>query len=151
MICAELDIDRTLAAHESLQLQDALARHDDLLLIKLGAIQLRLAKRQPVAIRCYRTQMLPACFQQHAVQVIPHILLRHGEMRLVNQARQRTLVDSYRLAGFDVLDGGKLGRRQRSQRELASSGPHRGFFARDADVYIRTLWQRPADIQEFAA
>ena len=83
MIRAELDIQISLATHQSLQLQHTLSRHDDLLLVNL-AVHLRLTQRQPMTVCGNGSQMTTTGFQQHAIQVVANILLRHGEMRLLD-------------------------------------------------------------------
>ena len=77
MIRPQHHVHRPFPCQQALQLEDPFARHDDLLFLQLRPFEHRLAQRQPVPIGRHRANMLPTCFQQHPVQVIPHILLRH--------------------------------------------------------------------------
>ena len=69
--------------------------------------------------------MLTAGFQQHAVQVIPDILLRHRKMRLLYQPPQGPLGYLDCLARLDVLDNRKLRRWQGRQIEYRAPGLQR--------------------------
>ena len=57
-----------------------------------------------MAVSRDRSQRFPVRFQQHAVEVIADVLLRHREMRLVEQPLERGLRDGQCLLRTDVLD-----------------------------------------------
>ena len=151
MVRPELYVHGPFAAHEPLQLQDALARHDNLLLVELAPIHLCLAQSQPMAVRRNTPQVLAAGLQEHAVQVIANVLLRHREMRFLDQSCERALFDRDCLPGLDVFNCWKLCRRQGCEAELASPGTNRRFFAGDAEMNIGSLRQRPAYIKQLAS
>ena len=46
------------------------------------------AQRETMPVGCHSTEQLPIDFQQHAIQVVANILLRHGEMGFLQQPQQ---------------------------------------------------------------
>ncbi len=150
MVCPEHHVDRAFTRQQPLQFQYAFARHDDLLLVQTRPVQLRLAQRQPVPVGGHRADVLTARFQQHPIQVVPHVLLGHRKMRLVDQPAQHLLAHRYRLARLDVLDTRKLRCGQRRERELGPPRAHVQFLTAHTHRDVRAFRQGSADIQQLA-
>src|SRR5207253_2454930 len=102
-------LDGSIRSEDPLQLQNALARHDDLLLPAVGILQQHLADRQAMPIGRDRSQRLPIRFEEQPVQVVANVLLRHREMRLVDEPAELALLETQRLLRIDLLDDREIG------------------------------------------
>ena len=151
VISADRQVDRALGAEASLQLEHTLARHDDLLLRLHRRLEADLAHRQPMAVRRDGPQELALRFQQHAVQVIADVLLRHREMRLVDQTTEIRLRYRDRLLGVDLIDHREFRGRQTREREAALAAFHGHAIRFRADGHLRAFGQRAKNIQQFTA
>ena len=113
--------------------------------------QLSLAQRQTMSVGRHARSSFADSFEQHAVEVIAHVLLRHREMRLVEQPLEVLLRHAERLLGVDFLDRRKLGRRQGRQREAALAAPGRHALAFERQRDLGAFRQRAADVEQLAA
>ena len=139
-----------LIAQDALQFQHALARHDHLLARFAPFRQIHLAQCQTMAVSRDRSQRFRRRFQQKPVQVITDVLLRHREMRLLEQPLEVLLRQLQRLLRVDFLDRRELSRRQRRQREATLARPHRHPFAVEVERHLDAFRQRAADVEQLA-
>ena len=112
MISPDGNLGGSFRGQHPLQFQYAFARHDDLLrgfgLDRKG----RFTQRQPMPVGGNGAQHRPVDLQQHAVQVIAHVLLCHRKMRFLEQTQQLLARNLHRLLRVDIVDDRKFRRRQ---------------------------------------
>jgi len=131
-----------------LQLQNTLARHNNLLLFEIRAVKFDLTQSKAVPVCSDRAQMLPTRFEKHAIEVITNILLRHREMRLIKQPCQRLLRHGNAMPRIDVIHDRELCRRQCHQAEFAAARFNIELLATEHHRNLCAVRQRPANIQQ---
>lgn len=89
-------------------------------------------------------------FQQHAVEVVTHVLLGHGEAGAVDQATQLALGNAEVQRAGTFLYGGEIVGRQGGQGEAATPGLHQEFLLFDTDVDQHVVRQALADVHQLA-
>ncbi|MOA03363.1 hypothetical protein D3C78_1228660 [compost metagenome] len=135
MVLAEDDADRLVRRGEQArQLEDALARHDDLVLVGLLDAGFQRAQRQAVAIGGDRAEAAGVDLQQHAVEVVAHVLLGHGEAGALDQPAQLALRHGEGQRTLAFLHRGEVVGRQGGQAEAAAPGLDQQLLLVDADV-----------------
>ena len=115
-------------------------------------IYLRLAQGEAVTVRGDRADMTTLRLQQHSVEVIADVLLRHREVRLLDQPPEHRLVECNRLAGLDLFDTREI-RPPAASANANFDLPDRtcSFSPLTLTAHIGRFWQRTADIQEFSS
>ena len=109
---------------QALQFQNRLAR-DDHFLAAEGTLDLHRRERQTVAVGGNRHQLLAVDDEQHAVQVITDVLLRHREMDHAEQLPEGLLRNRQARAEVSrLVDGRELVGGERLERETAFAGAH---------------------------
>ncbi|MNZ94111.1 hypothetical protein D3C78_1132120 [compost metagenome] len=103
-----------------------------------------------MAVGGHCTQDTAADFQQHAVQVVAHILLGHGEAGAIDQPAQLALAEAEGQRTRAFLDGREVVRRQRGQGEAATTGLHHQLLLVDTDIDQRIAGQALADVHQLA-
>src|SRR6202000_273595 len=89
MVATALQFDHALTGFEQTdQLIHALSGNDDLATSRNRAFQLGFLQRQAVTVGSDATQRVLLEIQQHAVEVIADVLVRHGESRAIHQIAQ---------------------------------------------------------------
>ncbi|MNI47828.1 hypothetical protein D3C73_1023650 [compost metagenome] len=89
--------------------------------------------------------------QQHAVQVVTDVLLRHGEVHHVEQVAQRALRHGERdVPLLGLSNGGELAGGQRLQREAALGRLHRQLVAGQRQAHVAGVRQRFQDVEQLA-
>jgi hypothetical protein len=146
VIATERYRDVAIAFEQPIELEHAFARHDDLLVSHRGRFEVDLRQREPVPIRRDRSELLALGLEQQAVQVIPYVLLRHREVRFLNQRPQVATRQTQRLLRRNLLDDRKIRRPQRRQCESTASGLHREPLAVEGHVDGRAVRQRTANL-----
>src|SRR6202049_3489930 len=131
-------------------LQNGLARKNDFLAcVASGNREARV--RQPVAIGCHCLQRALVHDQQHAVEVIADVLLRHRELGELEQTAKIALRQLDGLLLFlRKVDARIIDRRQRLQVKSRAICAHGHLARRGIDIQRRTVGKRPQQILEFA-
>ena len=106
---------------QALQFQHALARHDYLLGWQVCHVRFQIAHGEAMAIGSDGTYTFGREFEQETVQVIAHILLRHGEMGLLDELPQFLLGQVHAALGLNVFYRGEFCCRQGGQEEAAAA------------------------------
>ncbi len=146
MIAAERYRNVAVPFEQPIELEHAFARHDHLLVAHGCRFEVHLRQREPVPIGCNRAELLSLRLEQEPVQVVPYVLLRHREVRLLNQRAKVATRQTQRLFRRDFLDDRKVRRPKRRQRESAASPLHREPLAVEGDLDRRALRQRTANL-----
>ena len=105
---------------------------------------------QPVAIGRHGTQAVALALEQHAVQVVTHVLAGHGELGGIDQLLQLQLAYVEFEHGFPILDIRVFGRRQGRQVEAGTTGADDQALAFGVEADVRPFRQAAADIQQLA-
>ncbi|MNQ44405.1 hypothetical protein D3C85_581590 [compost metagenome] len=151
MVLAEDDTDFTvLLGKQTGQFKNTLARHDNLVALDTFDAGIHGAHRQAMAVGGYGTQDAGVHFQQHAVEVVAHILLGHGEAGALDQAAQLALHQAEVQRTRAFLDRGEVVRRQGRQGETATAGLDQQLLLVDTDVDQSITGQALADIHQLA-
>ncbi len=108
------------------------------------------AHRQPVSVGCNATQGVLAQIKQQTVQVVPNILLSHGESCAFDQLLQRCLRDAHSFNELNIIDCWKLIWRQRGQGKPASSSLHCDFVISLGQCDSAAVRQSPDDLKNFS-
>ena len=132
------------------QLQDALARHDDLMAIRLADIGFHRTHGQTVSIGGYGTDDPGRHFEQHTVEVVAYVLLRHGEAGALDQTTQLALLQVTGQRTWAFFNRREVIGRQGRQREAATSGLDHQLLVIKLDVDQRIVGQTFADIHQLA-
>ena len=74
-----------------------------------------------MAIGRYSTQTVGADFKQHAVKVVAHVLLGHGEAGAVDHTTQAALLQGEGLFTGNVIHIGEFGGRQSRQSKARTA------------------------------
>ena len=96
---------------------------------------------QPVAISRDNPQEFILYLPQHAVEIIPHILLGHGKSSAINQALKLTLLYRKLMRSHTVFNIRELTGWQGSKRETAASGFYGDFAVLRCKLDIAALRQ----------
>src|SRR3546814_16414946 len=79
MVLTQHDADNAVRlGQQACQLQDTFARYDDLVAVRLTDIGLHRAHGQTVTVGGDGADDTGGQFQEHAVEVVTHVMLRHG-------------------------------------------------------------------------
>ena len=103
-----------------------------------------------MAIGGHAAQDRLAKVEQQAVEVVPHILLRHGEGRAFDQFLQRRFRYRDPFGGFDLVDRGEIVGGQTGQAEPAATGLHPDLVAALADGDLAAIGQGAHDFEQLA-
>ena len=151
MVAAENDRDCFLVVlHQARQLQHALARKNDLRILHVLQDLREGANRQTMPVGGYRAQPPGAQLPVHAVEVIAHILLRHGKSGPLNQATQLALLQSKLMGADRVLDAGEFLSRKGGQRKAAAATAQNGFVLGYGKLQLGAIGQVFANIRQLA-
>ena len=151
VVLTEHDADvAILLSEQTCQLQDTFARHDHLMLAILLDGRLHGTHGQAVAIGGHGAQQAALYFQQHAVEVVAHILLGHGEAGALDQATYLALhqVEGQRAGTF--FDRGDIVGRQGGKGKAATPGLDQQLLLVDADIDQGITGQALADVHQLA-
>ncbi len=132
------------------ELEHRLAREDHLLPLVV-AFDREARPRQPVAVGGHGLQRALVGDEQHAVEVVADVLLRHRELGAAQEAAQLALRQRQRLQlVLPEADARIVGRRQRLQVEARAAGAHRHLRARRVDVEHGVVGQRAQQVLHLA-
>jgi hypothetical protein len=95
-------------------------------------------------------QRMLAQIEQHAVEVVPDVLMRHREARSLHQRLECRFGQRDALDQLDVVDDGEFRRRQCRQREAASSRADDRALAGLLELDRHAIRQRAADVEQLA-
>ena len=132
------------------ELEHRLARQDHLLpLVIAGDGETR--PSEAMAVGGNRLQRALVDHEQHAVEVIADVLLRHRELDRFQEPAQVALRQRQRLhLVLPLTDARVIGGGQRLQVEARAAGAHRHPAAGGVDVERRVLGQRAQQVLELA-
>jgi len=148
---AQFQLQRAVAALEqALQLLHALARHDDLALAAVAALQRGLAQGKAMAVGGNAAQRAIAQVEQQPIQVVADVLLGHGERGALDQFLQRRFRHRHALGGLDFVHRREIVGRQAGQAEAAAPGLHADLVAALADGDPAAVGQGPHDLEQLA-
>ena len=105
---------------------------------------------QTVTVGRHCAQTVTFALEQHAVQVVTHVLAGHGELGRIDQLLQLQLADIELEHGFPILDVRILGRRQGREVEAGATGPDDQALAFGIETDLGAFRQTTADIQQLA-
>ncbi len=132
------------------ELQHRLARQDDFLAL-VAAVDLETGPRQTVAVGGDRLQRSVVDDEQHAVEVVADVLLRHRELGRLDEAAQVALRQRQLLhLVLPDADPRIVGRGERLQVEARAAGAHRHLVVAGVDVQRRIVRQRPQQVLQLA-
>ncbi len=95
-------------------------------------------------------QRMLAQVEQHAVEVIAHVLVRHRETRALHERFQRRLGQRDAFDELDVLDDREFRRGQCREREAAPARADDCALAVLLELDLHAIGQRPDDIEQLA-
>ncbi len=104
-----------------------------------------------MAVSRDRSQHFPVRFQQHPIQVITDVLLRHREVGLVQKPLQIGLGKLQRLLLRQFVDHREVGGGEGGENEAAAAAADGDFVAILRDRERDALRQGAADVQELPA
>ena len=139
-----------LFGEQTCQLEDALARHDHLVAIGVWDVRAERAHRQAMSVGGHGAQHAGVDLQQHAVQVVAHILLGHGETGPLDQPAQLALRDAEAERARTFLDTGEVVGGQGGEGEAAAPRLDEQLLVIDAHVDQRIAGQALADVHQLA-
>src|SRR3990167_3546544 len=151
MVLAENDTDAAvLLGEQARQFENTLARHDDLVAFNLLDGGVHGAHGQTVTVGGNGAEDTGLHFQQHAVEVIAHVLLGHGEAGALDQTAQFALhqAESQRTRTF--FNGRKIIGGQGGQAEAAKPGLDQQLLLVDTDIDQGVRRQTLADVHQLA-
>ena len=104
------------------------------------------AHGQAVTIGGHGAQDVRADFQQHAVEVIAHVLLSHGKAGAFDQTTQLALYQSKRQRALAIFHRREIVGRQGRQGKTAAAGLDDQLLLIDANIDHRVVRQALADV-----
>ena len=102
-----------------------------------------------MAVGGYRTKTRATKLEQQTVEIIPDILIRHGELRPFDQFLHISLSDRSFDLPFDGFGVREVVRRKCVQCEPATAGPQLRAILFCRERHGNIFRQHPADVQQF--
>ena len=103
-----------------------------------------------MAVGRHAAQGVLAQVEQQAVEVVAHVLLRHGEGGALQQLLERGLGHADLLGGIHFVQRGEIVRRQGGQAEAASARLHGHFVPALADRDPAAIREGADDVEQLA-
>ena len=109
MVLAKNDADAAvLLGEQTSQFENTFARHNDLMAFNLLDRRFHRTHSQTVTVGGYRAEDAGLYFQQHAVEVITHVLLGHGKTGAFDQAAQSALYQAEGQRAWTFFNSGEI-------------------------------------------
>src|SRR3989344_9508114 len=151
VVLTENDADAAiLLSEQTSQFENTFARHDDLVAFNLLDRRFHRTHGQTVSIGGNGAEDAGLYFQQHAVEVIAHVLLRHGKASAFDQATQPALYQAEGQRTWAFFDSREIIGGQGGQTEAAAAGFYQQLLLVDTDIDQGVSRQAFADVHQFA-
>lgn len=135
---------------QTCQFKDTFTRHDHLVTVRLTDISTHRAHCQTMTVGGHGTDDAFRHFQQHAVEVVTHVLLGHREAGALDQTAQLALLQAAGQRARAFFNGGEIIGWQGRQRKTAATGLDHQLLLINLDVDQRIVGQALTDVHQLA-
>src|SRR3990167_6357179 len=151
MVLAENDADAAvLFGKQTGQFENTFARHDDLMAFNLLDRCFHRTHGQTVTVGGNGAEDAGLYFQQHAVEVITHVLLGHGKTGALDQTAQSALYQAEGQRAWAFFNSREIIGGQGGQAEAAAAGFDQQLLLVDTDIDQGVSRQAFADVHQLA-